>query len=97
MLAKQEYFGCPVRCQRNPPCMQGECEWLAEYYVRQRWINARYPEEKEFTYFHPEEVERFLRQGPCTGCKVERVCDMPCPDYVRWWNLRMEMARKGEF
>lgn len=88
---------CPVRCCAAPECMQGRCVWLGEYLPRQRWINAYAQSvgvgEQVFRYAHPEEVERFLQVGPCKECPVEQVCDLPCPEYVRWWDMRMGRYR----
>lgn len=78
-------------------------KWKAWYLQRQAQINAyakkvyeeqsRLPENK-FCYNHPDTVKRWLREGPCAGCKAEEVCDTPCPAYLRWYDARMQIARR---
>ncbi len=50
--------------------------------------------ESKFFFAHPDEVRRYLTTHPCKGCLVENICDTPCPKYLRWWDARMECARK---
>lgn len=98
MDGRKKIFGCAMRCCADPGCGRGECQWAAEYLARQRWINAFAQAvglgDRAFRYQHPLEVERFFREGPCKGCPVEKICDMACPGYVRWWDMRMAYFRK---
>lgn len=93
----KERTGCPVPCCAKPQC--DSCTWRGAYLVRQQWIVAYGQSvglgKQVFRYLHPEEQRRFLEQGPCKGCPLEEVCDLPCPGYVRWWDLRMERIRRG--
>lgn len=88
-------------CQKT--CPGRGCEaWLIRYRYRQKQINAfaerlykkRQARVEIFRYSHPDEVRRYIANGPCVGCKAEHVCDTPCPRYADWWDLRMEIARK---
>ncbi|MBQ7345346.1 MAG: hypothetical protein IJW45_04700 [Oscillospiraceae bacterium] len=94
---RKKIFGCAMRCCADPDCGRGECQWAADYLARQRWINAFAQAvgsgRQVLRYEHPLEVERSLRDGPCMGCPVEKVCDMACPGYVRWWDMRMAYFR----
>lgn len=90
-MKKRDVVGCAARCCGKPDC--GDCGWRAEYLVRQEWIRAFGQSvglgERKFRYLHPEELRRFLLVGPCVGCGLEAVCDMPCPAYAVWWDMRM--------
>ncbi|MBQ2384384.1 MAG: hypothetical protein II290_10120 [Oscillospiraceae bacterium] len=86
-------IGCSARCKQKPDC--GGCAWRAEYLVRQEWIREYARSvgagDRKFRYEHPDMVRRFLRLGPCVDCGLEGVCDMVCPAYARWWDLRREV------
>lgn len=96
---REAAVGCPARCCADPPCLEGRCVWLARYLVRQKWINAYARSvglgKQVFRYAHPEDQRRYSRQGPCERCAIGEVCDMPCPEYVEWWDLRMEKLRRA--
>lgn len=96
MDGRKKIFGCAMRCCADPGCGRGACQWAAEYLARQRWINAfaQRMGGRCFRYEHPLEVERFFREGPCKGCPVEKICDMACPAYTQWWDMRMAYFRK---
>jgi len=51
-------------------------------------------EEPAFRYPHPEEHQRWLREGPCVGCPCEKACDRVCALRARWWDARMACLRK---
>ena len=90
-------LGCPARCSGRPECEKGKCRWLAAYLARQKWINAyarTVADRQIFRYRHPQEQRQFLKEGPCPGCSLEKLCDLPCPEYVRWWDLRMALLRR---
>lgn len=84
--------------------MQGNgCEaWRIRYLYRQKQINANaraqaakgLSTQKAFAYEHPDLVRRYIADGPCKGCKAAKACDTPCPAYLRWWDARMEIARR---
>lgn len=89
-------------CRRAGRCRDMGCKqyraWIDAQWQR---LNGRFMEaygaglsSDKFYYAHPEEVRRYLRQGVCHGCPAERVCGSPCPVYWRWWDARMEIARK---
>lgn len=79
-----------------------ECaEWLTWF----RWWWNRFrvtftaapkkvQENDKFCYSHPDQVKRYLKLGPCAVCSAEQNCDTPCKAYLRWYNGRMEIARK---
>lgn len=91
-------------CEEAATCARGYgCEeWKNRYLYRQKQINARAKQqasgsrEKQtsFAYEHPDLIRRYISGGPCAECKAQKVCDTPCPSYWRWWDARMEIARK---
>ena len=32
--------------------------------------------------------------SPCEGCVLEAGCDVPCSAYLRWYDDKMEYARR---
>ena len=50
-------------------------------------------ESNKFRYEHPDMIRKYLREGPCARCTVTN-CETPCDAYLRWWDARMEVARK---
>jgi len=89
-------------CQN--PCTGGYgcTDWQIRYRYRQKQINAYarklYQSQEgkttKFVYEHPDSVRRYLRISPCAACKAEAVCDTPCPAYIRWYDMRMAVARR---
>lgn len=85
-------------------CPQGCEAWRIRYRYRQKQINAHarklfqcsvaQPSTKYFTYSHPDDVRRFLRYSPCNGCQLMPDCDEPCWTYLRWYDARIELARR---
>ena len=77
-------------------------QWEIDCLQRQDGINAyvhktyqpRVRETQKFLVFHPDEHRRYLQQHPCGGCPAENFCDQPCEAYLRWYNARLEAARK---
>ncbi len=77
------------------------CEkWEMRYRYMQKRINAyarkvccKLPENK-FCYSHPDDVKRWLKDTPCTGCKANAFCDTPCNIYLRWYDARIQIARR---
>ena len=92
------------KCDRAANCGLGYgcTDWQIRYRYRQHQINAyakraaepRSGRENKFTYQHPDEIRRYLANSPCRGCKVEKTCNVPCPDYLHWYNARMRVIRK---
>ena len=90
------------KCPRDGFC--GGCkDWEIRYRYRQKQINAyangvraksRPLPENKFCYSHPDEVRRWLKESPCTGCNAEAFCDTACPVYLRWYDARMQIARR---
>lgn len=52
-------------------------------------------EEARFQYMHPDERQRWLREGPCVGCPCEQFCDRVCALRARWWDDCMGRMRKA--
>lgn len=84
-------------------CVPGGCsKWKTRYRYRQKQINGYFhkllkrvgPVREKFLYEHPDEIRRYLENGPCKGCNAEEVCDTPCPAYLRWWDSRMEWMKR---
>lgn len=90
-------------CDKNYGC-SGCDDWKKRYRYRQKQINAfakkacvvkvRPLPKNKFCYDHPDDVRRWLRTSPCTGCEAEAVCDTACPAYLRWYDARMQIARR---
>lgn len=75
--------------------------WLKKYLKRQQDINgyARMmlcprSGEDAIVVFHPDEYQRWIRQGPCVCCPVKNFCDDPCRAYLHWYDQRMSLARQ---
>ena len=89
-------YGCP-----------GCKKWEIRYRYRQKQINAYAKQaylakvkplpENKFCYSHPDEVGRWLKESPCTGCNAEAFCDTACPVYLRWYDARMQIARRKAY
>lgn len=100
----KEYPNPCDTCVEAETCVRGNgCEkWRIRYLYRQKQINAhanaqasRIPTvQKTFAYEHPDLIREYIAYGPCKGCRAEAVCDTPCLAYLRWWDARMEIARK---
>jgi hypothetical protein len=44
-------------------------------------------------YYHPDEVIRIVEHPPCEKC-LRKDCNQPCKNYLSWYDMRMEIARK---
>lgn len=92
-----------LQCHRgeicnNPLACKRYGMWIRTWW---KWFNGRHRERKAregckecFQYKHPDEVRRYLQEHPCKGCQAEATCDVPCVRYLRWYDTRMEIARK---
>ena len=84
--------GTHVRCDRYHTWLNW---WFKEIKRLFRSTAATSAQSKnKFTYFHPDEYERYLQHSPCEQCKAESFCDRPCPARLRWWEAWMERIRK---
>ena len=94
------------KCHRDGTC--GGClKWEIRYRYRQKQINAyakgafavkiKTTPETKFCYSHPDEVRRWLKESPCTGCHANAFCDKACPVYLRWYDARMQIARRKAY
>ena len=87
------------RCEKD--CPYTLC---AEYQKYIRWWWKRFKvifhqpvqdrNQEKFIYAHPDQVRRYLEEGPCKGCRIKDTCDTACKAYARWWDARMEIVRK---
>ena len=85
-----------LSCKRAEGCygyttFGGERRWCSKYEIWFKWwwkyfVKTFAPAQK------PAAMD--LRVRPCDKCSVEDRCDKPCPAYLRWYNARMEIARK---
>lgn len=99
-MAANRYPSPCDKCEKN--CGVGCLDWKIRYLYRQKQINAyarkvlqpKPHNPNKFTYEHPDRVRCFLTDGPCKGCSLEKNCDTPCGAYLRWYDARMELARK---
>ena len=66
--------------------------WWHEYKRRLFHISPTRKSEK-FCYEHPDIVRNYLKHSPCEKCGATD-CDTPCSIYLRWYDARIEMARK---
>lgn len=88
-------------CEEEPTCQKqyGCAKWLIRYRYRQKQINAYGKIKREeffsarFVYQHPEEVRRYLRERPCGKCEKEAECDIPCTQYLNWYDARMQALK----
>ena len=104
-MAKNKY-PCPCNSCENSGCRNGGgyysklCQkyqdWIAYWWRRFKrdfYVPARKPQRTSFAYAHPTEIEDYLKHSPCDNCKAAN-CDIPCPEYLRWYNARLQVARK---
>lgn len=68
--------------------------WLRFNAIYHKLCRARRTISQKFLYEHPDEVRRYLRDGPCTYCKVAGDCETPCAAYWQWWDARQEWHRR---
>ena len=93
-------------CDKQYGC-RGCKDWEIRYRYRQAQINAYAKRAcagkikplpvNKFCYSHPNEVSRWLKESPCTGCNAEAVCETACPAYLRWYDARMQIARRRAY
>lgn len=76
-------------------------EWQIRYRYRQKQINAYAKKilsdvdiREKFKYFHPDEFQTYIAKGPCKLCDNKERCETPCKLYWKWWDERMQIARK---
>lgn len=102
-IKKPSYPSPCESCAKEKTCQLGYgCEaWRIRYLYRQKQINAyakflRKEATKnpvKFVYLHPDEARAALKEWPCKGCQYEASCDIPCVEYLKWWDMRMQAAR----
>ena len=90
-------------CRQSKDCSHPCDKWKIRYRYRQKQINAyakgvrvksRHLPGNKFCYSHPDDVRRWLKESPCTGCHANAFCDTACPVYLRWYDARMQIARR---
>lgn len=77
-------------------------QWVLDCLQRQAAINSyvrqcyqpRLRTVEKILVYHPDEHRRYLRQHPCGGCPAEPFCDRPCEVYLKWYDAKLEVARK---
>ena len=95
----------PNPCDTCSHCVDKRgCEkWLIRYRYRQKQINAyakklmqpkKITDNSKYRYEHPSAVERYLKLGPCHGCRLAEQCEIPCGAYWSWWDARMEWLKR---
>ena len=90
-----------LKCYKKGNCPSGCIDWKIRYLYRQKAINLYakkicrppQPDKTKFHYFHPDELEQYLRTHPCEKCVIEKLCDTPCGVYLQWYDARMARAR----
>ena len=99
---------CPSPCNKCTwDSCQPTGKHYQKCYAYQKWVSWWWKQYKKlfyrtepagksekFTYSHPDTVRRYLQESPCTGCRVQDTCDIPCKAYLRWYDARMEITRK---
>lgn len=45
-------------------------------------------------YENPDYIRRYLAKSPCTGCQFEILCDVPCYQYLNWYDARMAVLQE---
>ena len=85
--------------ENEKTCNHGyECEewkrWFCNEWKRLKAL-LKVPTRKlnAWRYYHPDEVRRIVNHSPCDTC-LRKECDTPCPSYICWYNMRIEIARK---
>lgn len=95
----------PNPCDTCNHCVKptGCDKWKTRYRYRQKQINAFAKmqgrpkikkDDSKFRYEHPDIIRRYLKHGPCEGCKIKDDCDTPCSAYWSWWDARIEWLRE---
>lgn len=91
---KCDYEGCRRRGTHYKACPRWN-HWFLWWWKRfQDIYNRRKSVVEKFRYLHPDEVRRYLQRSPCSGCSDQKKCDVPCEAYLKWYNARIELARK---
>ena len=101
-MAKKDTYPDPCLVCDNTCRGCGCTKWRIRYLYRQKQINEyakkilrkKAPKTIGFAYSHPDHVAKWLSVSPCNGCKAEHICDTPCEEYLRWYNARINLARK---
>lgn len=83
-------------CQTENCTNKGCNEWRMRFLTIWKQFNSyvqrqyrRGNKTEKFGYEHPDLLRKYLREGPCKGCKIEENCDTPCGAYYNWWDARM--------
>ena len=99
IVANRKSYPDPCEgCEHTKKC-SGCGPWKIRYLYRQKQINAYAKKQREkyfssrWVYPHPNEVHRFLREWPCGNCEREPECDIPCSNYLHWYNARVAVAK----
>ena len=80
-----------TECSQCQPYFAWLCDtWprYQQYVPRDYWDHRKSPEEKR-KYVHPDVLRRYLMDGPCKRCPCNGSCDIPCAQYLCWWDARM--------
>lgn len=89
---------CTEECSGYHGCARWEMRFRTiwkqfnTYRIRQYRKSER--QQTKFCYEHPDVARRYLKNGPCKGCQFEKLCDVPCPQYYRWWDARMAVLKE---
>lgn len=78
----------------NVSCCRDYKKWLNSWWKYFKGMFRKPVKRDKFRYEHPDHIRRYLQKGPCEECKVAQYCDNPCQAYLRWYDARMEIARK---
>lgn len=87
----------------QPTCDYRRCKpyrrWLSESWKQFRRYVCHidsFPKPSgagKLAYYHPEQLRRYLNEGPCRRCLYTDDCDLPCAAYWSWWDARMVWLR----
>ena len=75
------------QCSPYPDWLQESWQQYQRYVPRDYWDHRRSGE--KLKYVHPDVLRRYLQDGPCRKCPCSSGCDIPCGQYLCWWDARV--------
>ena len=87
---------CEKECNHKKGCDAWKIRTLTIWKQFNGYTKRRYKGVKKvqkFAYEHPDLLRKYLAEGPCNGCKIEKNCDNACGAYYAWWDARQAWQR----
>ena len=91
-------YNYPNPCDTCKACVHSDgcSKWQMRFRTIWKQFNTyplrqyrKAPTAKKFCYEHPDTARKYLSDGPCKGCKIEKDCENACGAYYQWWDARI--------